>query len=811
MITIEGSTSPAPTLRLSGITKTYGPTRAVGGLSFSVVAGDVIGLVGANGAGKSTLMRILAGVTMPDAGMLEIDDAPIDFGSFSPERARALGIRIVHQELSLCDSLTVAENFYIEQPHRADGNLFWLRHYERMARDSIQSIFPQNGIDVRRPVSELKLPQRQMVEIARATCDPHLKILILDEPTSSLDSLRSEQLARFIKDRVAAGVAVIFISHKLKEVASLAARVLVLRNGSLTGDMTKDAIGVPEMVAAMAGEAVQELEQLHRPTTDAAAKILVEINTPWMAQSTQLRAGQIVGLAGLEGSGQREFLRALYEAARGTRSPGLVCKTAASYVSGDRRAEGVFPLWNVLKNATIGLTASQPMNIIHRQAEERAALPWLAAVQLPAERLESPILELSGGNQQKVLLARALMTDSEITLLDDPTRGVDVAIKRDFYRLIRQAAEAGKLVVWYSSETIEFQECDYVLLFHNGSIKRTLTGNDLTEDAIVSASFSERLNVLPSAVSQAGPAATRRNVFAVMPFLTAGLMLAVIGALNRNAVSLLGLDLLMTAAVPLALVSLAQLFIVGGSEIDLGIGAFAGLVSVLSATFLVSDPALGWLFLVLALAGYTAFGLLVQIRAIPAIIVTLGASFIWLGIGYTLQPTPGGSAPDWLAAVAAFNLFGIPASALCLMVAAIAAAAFNVSRRGVVLRGFGANPRSVAESGWSPLSAALLRYTVSGLFGLAAGIAMTAINTASDINAGSSYTLLSIAAVVIGGSSLAGGSITPLGTLFGAISLSLVGSLLGLLNVSTDYNAVVQGGLLIGIICLRTLFVRRAP
>jgi ribose transport system ATP-binding protein len=812
MKTVGRPASPAPVLRLSGIAKAYGPTHAVGGLSFSIVAGEIVGLIGANGAGKSTLMRILAGVTVPDAGTLDIDGAAIDFDSFSPQRARALGIRIVHQELSLCDSLSVAENFYVEQPRRADLNPLWLRHYQRLAHDSIQSIFPDSGIDVRKPASELTLPQRQIVEIACAACDPLLKILILDEPTSALDSRRSAQLAHFIEDRAAASVAVIFISHKLKEVAALATRVLVLRNGSLTCDIAKDAIRVPEMVAAMAGEAAQELEQLHQKSTNASGKILVEIDTLRATQSTQLRAGEIVGLAGLEGSGQREFLRALYESARGTRSAGLACKARASYVSGDRRAEGVFPLWNVLKNATIAVTASGPnIGIIRKQAEERTAKPWLAAVQLAVERLDSPILELSGGNQQKVLLARALMTDSDVILLDDPTRGVDIQIKRDFYRLIRQAAEAGKLVVWYSSETIEFRECDYVLLFHNGSVKRTLTGNDLAEDAIVSASFSEKIDALPSTASQTGTARTRRNAFSFMPFLTAALMLTVIGLLNRNAVSLLGLDLLMTAAVPLVLVSLAQVFIVGGSEIDLGIGAFAGLVSVLSATFLVTDPALGCLFLMLALAGYAAFGLLVQMRSIPAIIVTLGASFIWLGIGYTLQPTPGGSAPDWLAALAAFNIFQIPASALCLIVAAITAVAFNASRRGVVLRGFGANPQSMVQSGWSPLSAAFARYALSGSFGLAAGLAMTAINTASDINAGSSYTLLSIAAVVIGGSSLTGGGITPIGTMFGAISLSLVGSLLGLMNVSTDYNAVVQGGLLIGIIYLRTLFVRRTP
>ena len=799
----------APLLRLSRITKTYGPTRAIDDLSFTVAAGDIVGLIGANGAGKSTLMRVLAGVTIPDTGELEIGGRPIDFGAFSPQAARKSGIRIVHQELSLCDSLSVSENFYIEQPRRMNLDPLWLRRYRHMALDSLHSIFPDHGIDVGKPISELTLPQRQMIEIARAACDPRLKIFILDEPTSSLDSLRSEQLAKFIRARAAAGVAVIFISHKLKEVAAIATRILVLRNGSLVRDTGNATIGVPEMVAAMAGEAGQELERLHRVAVNKAGRTLVEIDAPWSAESSQLRAGQIVGLGGLEGSGQRDFLRSLYQAARSGR--GLTCHGSASYVSGDRKAEGIFPLWDVLRNATIGVIASTPnKSVIGGSAEKGAAEPWLRAVQVPMDRLESPIVELSGGNQQKVLMARALMTNSEILLLDDPTRGVDVQIKRDFYRLIRKIAESGKLVVWYSSETIEFAECDYVLLFHNGAIRRTLTGSDLTEDAIVNASFSERIDTPASPIGQ--PRASRHfNALSVMPFITAALMLLVIGLLNRNAVSALGLDLLMTAAIPLVLISLAQLFIVGGSEIDLGIGAFAGLTSVISATYLVSDPAIGWLFLALALAGYTSFGLLVQARSIPAIVVTLGASFVWLGMGYTIQQTPGGSAPDWLAALAAFSVLSIPASALCLFVAALVATAVNASRRGTVLRGFGASPASMVQSGWSPLAAALARYAISGLFGLTAGLAMTAINTASDINAGTSYTLLSIAAVVIGGSSLTGGRITPLGTLFGAISLSLVGSLLGLLNVSTDYNALVQGGLLIGIIYLRTIFSRGTP
>jgi len=255
-------------------------------------------------------------------------------------------------------------------------------------------------------------------------------------------------------------------------------------------------------------------------------------------------------------------------------------------------------------------------------------------------------------------------------------------------------------------------------------------------------------------------------------------------------------------------VALGQMFVVGGSEIDLGVGAFAGLANVLSATFLVSAPLLGAATLLVALGAYAGLGLLIQARAIPAIVVTLGASFIWAGVGYALQPTPGGSAPGWLAAAAAFHLAGVPASVLVVVVAAIAASLLNASRLGVVLRGFGANPRAVAQCGWSPLAASLSRYAIAGCFALLAGLAMTAINTASDINAGGSYTLLSVAAVVVGGSALIGGRIAPVGVVCGALSLSLIGSLLGFLGVSTDYNAAVQGGLLIAILVLRAMEAR---
>ncbi|MBV8458941.1 MAG: ATP-binding cassette domain-containing protein, partial [Acetobacteraceae bacterium] len=448
------------------------------------------------------------------------------------------------------------------------------------------------------------------------------------------------------------------------------------------------------------------------------------------------------------------------------------------------------------------IAAGPMLNWLRPRAEQELAGPLLDAVQLDPQRRAANILELSGGNQQKVLMARALVQEAEIIVLDDPTRGVDVAVKGEFYRLIRSAAEAGKLIVWHSSETIEFLECDRVLLFDAGRARRVLSGAEISEDAIVNAAFAER--IAATSVSATRHAATRHGfLFRLLPFLTTALMFGIIALLNHSAATLFGIDLLLSAAVPLVLVALGQMFVIGGSEIDLGIGAFAGLSNVLSATFLVSAPFSGAATLIAGLLAYALMGLLIQARGIPAIVVTLGASFIWSGIGYALQPTPGGSAPGWLSAAAAFHFFGIPASIIVVLLAAAVGAALNAARLGVMLRGFGANPRAMVQSGWSPLQAAMIRYTIAAAFTMLAGLALTAVNTASDINAGASYTLLGIAAAVIGGSDLAGGRIAPVGVVCGAITLSLIGSLLGFMNVSTDFNAAVQGGLLIAILMLR--------
>jgi ribose transport system ATP-binding protein len=795
---------------LKGVTKAFGPTLANSDVSLNIKRGDVLGLVGGNGAGKSTLMRILCGVTIPDSGAIAYAGKALSFDHYRAADAQANGIRIVHQELSLCANLTVAENFFLEAPEAVRLRPGWRNIYKVRARAALDAVFPDNHIAVDREVRFLAIGERQMVEIARAAATPDVKLIILDEPTSSLGLERSRQLRTYIHDNAAKGLSFIFISHKLFEIVDVAARIAVLRNGRLVWDGLARQTDVPDLVHMMGGEAAAVLEaprsRADRATGEAIVRIAGEAFSA-LGGEIVLRKGEIIGLAGLEGSGQKELLHQIFAPRRAGRTR-IDRGGRAGFVSGDRLREGIFPLWSVLSNIGLGRIVGLPMfHFLSQGAERSAVLPAADRLRLDSERLKSGILDLSGGNQQKALVARALVAEAPIILLDDPTRGVDVAAKRDFYALIAEIARAGRLVVWHSTEDIEFLECDRVLVFAHGRVVSELHGEEISEQNIVDASFSVATE--QSAVADRGrsaqSAAWTRRLMDAAPFVSLALVLAAMMVSNPKIASVFGLDLLLWSAVPVVLVAQAQMFIVGGSEIDLGIGAFAGLINVVSATLLVDAPALGFLAGLGGFLAYGALGVLIQLRRIPAIVVTLGASFIWSGIAYTLQPTPGGSSPQWLTGAINWSIPGVPTSLIIIVLAGIVAFALDRTPLGVTLRAFGANPLAMARAGWSASRYAAFRYLIGGAFGILAGLSLTAINTASDYNSGGSYTLLSVAAVVIGGCGLIGGLISPFGVVAGSVTLALIGALLGMLNVSSDYNAAVQGVLLLAILALRTV------
>ena len=499
-------------LAATGISKRYGSVRALDAVSLSTRTGELLAIIGHNGAGKSTLIKILAGHTRSDTGRLTIRGSDVRV-SYSALAARRLGVRTVDQEVVLCSGLSLLENFLIA--HRSLGGARWRARVEEVCRRSLDAVFPDSGISPRTEVSRLPMAQRQMAAIACATyaapTEPAIALLILDEPTSSLDLGRRRQLFTYLGRLRSAGVSVMLISHRLDEVLAHSERIVVLRDGRIVGTVNTREASTATLIDLMGQAEVthpvdagvgrppprREARETGALAGTSEAPPLVELKDYSHGElqhvSMSLRQGEVVGLGGLEGNGQRALLNALYSASRRRRSrQGVNATTRMAYVSGDRNSEGVFPLWSVERNLSIAsLNAILRLGMVHRRAEARLADHWIRELDVRVPRRDSVITSLSGGTQQKVLVARVLASDAGLILLDDPTRGVDVGTKREIYALVHSAARQGRSFLWYSTENEELYECDRVLVLRDGSIVKELTGSELNERELISASFSD--------------------------------------------------------------------------------------------------------------------------------------------------------------------------------------------------------------------------------------------------------------------------------------------------------------------------------
>lgn len=483
--TTTGATAPSATATIAarGVTKRYGSTRALTGVDLHVERGEILGLVGHNGAGKSTLMRILAGREQPDAGSVAARDA-VAGAPWDARAAAAAGVRMVYQELALCADLTVAENAYLSD-RRGSAPFGWARRAERRIGEVLDTVFPEHGIAVVRRVGELTLAQRQMVEIARALCTERLGLLILDEPTESLGVDAAGQLYAHLHRLAADGVSVLLISHRMAEVIAHSDRVAVMRDGTVAGVFT----GADErtLLHAMGGEVHAAAEVEAAADAREAGDVVASIRGDGIPFT--VRAGEIVGLAGLAGQGQERMLSRLWSA--GTLTRGVSAPRRRAYVPGDRQTSGILPLWSVAQNLTIAaLRGISTAGIVNGRAKRELAARWIDALRIRGAA-GAPITALSGGNQQKVLVARAFATDAALVLLDDPFRGVDVATKNELYTLMKAEAAAGRAVVWYSTENAEMAHCDRVYVLRAGRIVSELAGDTNTEERIIADSFEE--------------------------------------------------------------------------------------------------------------------------------------------------------------------------------------------------------------------------------------------------------------------------------------------------------------------------------
>jgi ribose transport system ATP-binding protein len=485
-----------PTIRATAVSKSYGNTHALNGVDLEVLSGEILGLVGHNGAGKSTLMRLLAGRDRPDAGTVRFYD--ISAGSpWTGRAAEAAGVRMVYQELALCADLTVTENAWLSDRRKSVG-FGWQRRAERRIVDVLDTVFPGHGIAVVKRAGDLPMAQRQMVEIARALCTDTLRLLILDEPTESLGVDAADQLYAHLRTLTERGVSVLLISHRMQEVITHSDRIAVMKDGRVVS-VTDARVTEDELLVAMGGEVRPDAATLDRvvhaesaiPPADLATRSGTLVAAVASTGGTQFEAssGEIIGLAGLAGQGQEELLQKLWAPgafSRGTQVPGH-----RAYVPGDRQTSGIFPLWSVAENLTIAASrVISRFGLVNARRKRELADHWVDALKVRGGA-HSPITALSGGNQQKVLIARAFAADAELVLLDDPFRGVDVATKNELYALMKAEASLGRCIVWYSTENKEMAHCDRVYVFRAGRIVSELRGSTITEERIIADSFDD--------------------------------------------------------------------------------------------------------------------------------------------------------------------------------------------------------------------------------------------------------------------------------------------------------------------------------
>lgn len=515
-------TQREPLLRMENISKAFPGVTALANARLHVAPGEVHALVGENGAGKSTLIKILTGAYRRDGGTIIFDGSPVDF--HSPQQAQANGISTIYQEVNLVPFRSVAENIFMGREPRRWGLIDWRRMHAEAA-----ALLERLGVrvDVTQPLMQCNIATQQMVAIARAVSFQS-KLVVMDEPTSSLDDNEVATLFGVIRQLKQDGVAVIFVSHRLDELYAICDRVTIMRDGQTVDAQPMQAISKLELVAKMLGKELGEIRRSGATGFGAsehhAEQLLLEARGLQRGRALQgvdvsVRAGEIVGLAGLLGSGRTEVARAIFGADTldagevridGTpvqfRSPSDAIRAGIGFSTEDRKAEGIIPQLSVRENLTLAaLPVLSRYGIVSRARQQEIVDRFIKRLGIKTAGPEQPIRELSGGNQQKVLLARWLCLNPKLLILDEPTRGIDVGAKGEIQGLINELADNGLGVLMISSELEELVEgSDRVVVLRDGCSVTEVPHDQIDQDTIMAAMAHGESDTAPVAEAEHG-------------------------------------------------------------------------------------------------------------------------------------------------------------------------------------------------------------------------------------------------------------------------------------------------------------------
>jgi len=826
-------------LEVCSVSKAFPGVQALREVSLDVCAREIHALVGENGAGKSTLVKILSGLYAPDEGEIRLAGRAISH--FDPHAAGRLGVAVVHQHIGLFPSLSGLENLFAGDLPTTHGRVDW-----RRMRAEAQGLLSELGIapDLSRPVGELSVAERQQIQIARALRRKSI-ILILDEPTAALGDRESAALFALLQRLRQQGLAIIYISHRLEEVSRLADRITVLRDGEKVGTLEAAEADRARIVAMMVGKKGTPYSFPANAGGEPPPRGEMSMVSPFFPPLLQVRdlsvngvvkgvsfdlhAGEILGVAGLAGSGKEELVRCLagMTRARAGRigapevtpqvpSPATARRLGIAYVPGDRHGQAVVTGMNVRENTTLSVLRDlSTLGFPRRSDEEALTERMVADLDVRAASIEQPLATLSGGNQQKVAVGRRLASRPRALVLEEPTQGVDIAARAGLHQIIRNLANEGVGVLLVSSDLPEVLALsDRVAVMREGRIVATFTGEEATPESVMQAAVAKSGTPYSfPAMASRHDRASRQEMSMVSRFfrlpmreaaLAAALaVLAVVLAVRDPAFAtpqnLLGV-LVNSSHLAICAAGMTAVIIAGG--IDVSIGAMLATICMLMGMMLQAGVPTPLACLTALLAGLLMGclnGALVSRLRVPAIVATLGMRSIWRGVAMKL--TNG----DWITdlprsfeRLGEGGVLGIPypvlIAAACL---AIAALVLGHTRAGRSAYAVGDDRAAARAAGIRPVRTQFTAFAGLGLLVGIAGIVYATTNPPIQPNAAPTLELITITAVMVGGTNVFGGSGSILGTLLGVLVLGVIANGLTLAKVDDFWAQALQGALIL--------------
>jgi ribose transport system ATP-binding protein len=796
------------TMVLSGISKYYSGVAALTDVSFAVRPGEVHALLGENGAGKSTLMNVASGTTQPDAGSITIGGEAVP--ALTPHLATTMGIAIVHQHPAVLEDLTVAENIRLAVPAQFLSGGGSRKQAMRAMLDDVGST-----AHLEDRVGNLSIAQKHLLELAKALVMKP-RVLILDEPTAPLGQASVDLLFERVRTAAADGTAIVYITHRLAEIRLIAQRVTVLRDGKYRGTSNVDEVMDDQLLSWIVGRQLDStFPPKHQATAGAGQYLSISGLTGdgFTDVNVSAQTGEIVGVAGVVGNGQSEFMAALaglskFDGELRIHSEPRSAKdqrARAAYMPADRHREGLMMTLSVRENAAlVALKRYTKGLFVSTKTEVADVGRELTELAVKAPNMDANVASLSGGNQQKVVMARALLSEPSIVIADEPTQGVDVGARAEIYRILREVAEDGTPVIVNSSDAKELEGlCDRVIVMSRGHVVKELAGEEVTEERIVSAAVSATAHSSKGEGAKVVRSSRLKRFLQgdYSPVLILALVIVVLGAYvysqNDRYFTAFNITAIQGLIAALGFIAMGQTIALMGGGIDLSVGPLAGFLVVIASFFVVADAPFSQillgvvLMLVAAVVTGSINGFLIRFGRFTPVAATLAVYIALQGLSFVLRDGPDGIINASVTGLIKAKIGPFPVAFIVLVLFAFALEfALRYSRWGLALRAVGSDEEAARRVGVRVNRTVMLQYIAVSLCVFVGGLMLMAQIGIGDPSQGANFTLTSITAVVLGGTSLLGGRGTFIGTLLGAgliIQVLNATSFLGLDQWSTYF------------------------